>query len=94
MTDAEAYLARSYVGLLSDRRIYFRLASTDKGSVPFFARPNPAQPDLLAPESRRTMKMYEKDQTHKPPYFEIDFKRGQAFMRRLARGEAVQPAVT
>ncbi|CAK0895020.1 unnamed protein product [Prorocentrum cordatum] len=94
MADAEAYLARSRVVLLSDKRIYFRLASTDKESVPFFAWPNPAQPDLFVPESRDTVKKYKKDQTYKPPNFEIDFKWGQAFMRRLARGEAVQPAVT
>eukprot|EP00959_Pyramimonas_sp_CCMP1952_P173710 3629765-Pyramimonas_sp.AAC.1 len=62
MADAEAHLARSHVVLLSDRRLYFHLASTDKGSAPLFAWPSPAQPDLFAPESRRTLKMYKKDQ--------------------------------
>ncbi|CAK0820171.1 unnamed protein product [Prorocentrum cordatum] len=56
MADAEAYVARSNIVLLTDDWMYLWLASTTKDPVPRFSWPVPEKPDLFTPGATPILK--------------------------------------
>ena len=92
--DVDAYLARYHIYLMTDKHIYYRYASLEKGNVPRMLWPDPSKPDLFKPETTDIMKLYKKDQTYKPEGYADAFQLDLALVEALAQKQKIPRVIT
>ena len=92
--DVDAYLARYHIYLMTDKHIYYRYASLEKGNVPRMPWPNPSKPDLFKPETTDVMKRYKKEQNYKPPGYADAFQWDLALMEALSKKKKIPTTIT
>ena len=92
--DIEAYMTRLHIVLMSDKWIYYRLATDGRNNVPRMPYPNPQKPDLFIPEVAETLKKFKKDRSYKPPDYDSDFAWDVRLLETLSTGVQIPRTVT